>query len=69
MIIDLDHGGGVMGNREVPHLSLPASRGDLCAAWGRACPREGGARRKQGFPRGSEPEASDVIEAYLGTAA
>jgi hypothetical protein len=65
----LDHCGGVLGNREVPHLELPVARGDRRAARDRAYPREGGPRGKQGFPRRSEPEASDVIDAYLGTAA
>jgi hypothetical protein len=65
----LDHWGRVLGNREVPHQGLPVARGDLRAACDRAYPKEGGTRGKQGFPRGSDPKGSDVIEAYLGTAA
>jgi len=34
-----------------------------------AMAKEGGARGKHGCPRGSEPKANDVIEAYLGTGA
>jgi hypothetical protein len=60
---------GFGGNREVLPMSIRAARGDLRAAWGEAYSKEGGARGKHGFPRGSERQASDVIEAYLGTGA
>ena len=65
----LDHVEAAGGSREVPPSSILAARGDMRAAWGEACAKEGGTRGKHGFPRGSERNASDVIEAYLGTAA
>ncbi len=37
-----------------------------CAPEARRTVEEGGTWGKHGFPCGSEPEASDVVEAYLG---
>jgi hypothetical protein len=51
---------GAGGNREVPPLRILGRRVDLGAASAEArFEREGGSRGKHGFPRGSEPEASD----------
>jgi hypothetical protein len=53
--------GGVSGNGEVSRYAVPGTRGDLRAAWAGANPdEEAGARGKHGFPRGSEPKASDA---------
>jgi hypothetical protein len=48
-----------MGNREVPHRAIlgACAEADL--------EEEGGSRGKHGFPRGSEPEASDVVVVLL----
>jgi len=52
---------GEGGNREVSPLDLFEARGDLSGACFEACsPEEGGSRGKHGFPRASEPEASEV---------
>jgi hypothetical protein len=52
--------GRVPGNREVSRFALPRMRGDMGAARAGAIPEEeGGSRGKHGFPRGSEPKASD----------
>ena len=53
-------GKGIGGNREVPPYLLRGRRGDLSGAQAAAHLEEGGARGKHGFPRGSEPEASDT---------
>jgi len=54
------HGEGAGGNREVSPSLLLRARRDMRAAWAEARLQEGGARGKHGFPRGSEPEASDT---------
>ena len=41
---------GVMGNREVPWIEVPASTGE-----------EGGPRGKHGFPRATEPKAKENV--------
>src|SRR5712691_1864476 len=61
-------GRGVGRNREVSPLVLLGARGDLRAAWAEAHLEEGGSRGKHGFPRGSEPKASDAHDALPWTA-
>jgi hypothetical protein len=51
--------GRAPGNREVSRLFLLAERGDRSGALGGANLKEGGSWGKHGFPRGSEPKASD----------
>jgi hypothetical protein len=52
--------GRVSGNREVSRFSILRMRGDMSAARAEAIPeKEGGSRGKHGFPRASEPKASD----------
>jgi hypothetical protein len=53
-------GKGLGGNREVSPLALLDTRGDLSGARVEAHPKEGSTRGKHGFPRGSEPKASDT---------
>jgi hypothetical protein len=53
-------GKGLGGNREVFPYALRGRRGDLSGARAPADPKEGGARGKHVFPRGSEPEANDT---------
>src|SRR6266571_8581713 len=55
----MSRGRGVRGNREVSPLFLLGARGELRGARAEAWPEEGGSRGKHGFPRGSEPQASD----------
>ena len=53
---------GVGGNREVSPLVLFAARGDVRGAGGAATlKKEGGPRGKHGFPRASEPKASEEL--------
>ena len=55
------HVEGEGGNREVSPLLFFDARGDLSGAGVEAIsPEEGGARGKHGFPRASEPQASEV---------
>ncbi len=50
----------VRGNRKVPPAVILGTRGDLSGAWAEAwTEREGGSRRKSGFPRASEPQARE----------
>jgi hypothetical protein len=53
-------GKGRGGKREVSPLAILDARGDLSGARVEANSREGGTRGKHGFPRGSEPQASDA---------
>jgi hypothetical protein len=58
------HVEGEGGNREISPLFFSDARGDLSRAWVGACVKEeGGLRRKHGFPRASEPKASEVAAA------
>ncbi len=50
---------GAGGNREVSPYLLLTARVDLGGAGGAACPREGGAWGKQGFPHATEPKARE----------
>jgi hypothetical protein len=51
---------GLGGNREVPPIEILRLRVHLRDAWGEACPEEEGCTRgKHGFPRESEPKASE----------
>ena len=59
---------GARGNREVPP-HIDESRADLRGAWGAACLEEGGPRGKHGFPRASEPKASEAAEGFIRIAA
>jgi len=53
---------GEGGNREVSPFLLFAARGDPSGAGGEAnTPQEGGSRGKHGFPRASEPTASEAV--------
>jgi hypothetical protein len=53
---------GEGGNREVSPLVLFDGRGDLSGATVEANnPEEGGTRGKHGFPRASEPKASEAV--------
>jgi hypothetical protein len=55
-------GEGVMGNREVPRISVLRARADLGGAWAEASPEEeGGSRGKPRFPRATEPEAKEAV--------
>ncbi len=55
------------GNREVPALDFLGTRRDLRAARAEAyLEEEGGSWGKHGFPRGSEPKASDERGAGRG---
>jgi hypothetical protein len=53
---------GEGGNREVSPLLLSDARGDLSGAGvGAYAKKEGGSRGKHGFPRASEPKASEAV--------
>jgi hypothetical protein len=64
----MSEGRGAEGNREVSPFSLLGPRGDHSGAFAEAIPKEGGSWGKHGFPRGSEPEASDAHARTLARA-
>jgi hypothetical protein len=52
---------GVMGNREVPRIVVPAACVGPGGARGQASlGKEGGSRGKHGFPRATEPKAMEA---------